>query len=96
MLHWKEQSNTSPLCPECGALVASGGRPWTFALFKNCIYLFLAVLGLRYCLGFSLVAASGGCSQVVMPGLLLVLASLVAEHELWGTCASVIVMLRLS
>ena len=42
-------------------------------------YLFLAVLGLCCCTGFSLVVASGGYSPVAVHGLLIVVASLVAE-----------------
>ena len=42
------------------------------------IYLFLAVLGLRRCVGFSLVVASRGYSL----GLLIVVASPVAGHGL--------------
>ena len=45
-------------------------------------YLFLAVLGLCCCTGFSLVVASGGYSPVAVPGLLIVVASLVAEPGL--------------
>ena len=49
-------------------------------LFKHLfIIYFLAVLGLRCCTGFSLVAASGGSSLVVVRGLLIAVASLVAE-----------------
>jgi hypothetical protein len=40
----------------------------------------LAVLGLCCCTGFSLDAASGGYSLVVVCKLLIVMASLVAEH----------------
>ena len=44
----------------------------------------MATLGLRCCLGFSLAVASGGCSLVVVHGLLLIaVASLVAEHGLY-------------
>ena len=43
-------------------------------------YLFLSVLGLRCCVGFSLIEASGGYSLVVVYSLLIVVASLVAEH----------------
>ena len=43
---------------------------------------FLAVLGLCCCTGFSLVVASGGYSLVVIDRLLIVVASLVAEHSL--------------
>ena len=39
------------------------------------IFLFLAVLGLRHCTGFSVLAASGGCSQVAAGGLLIAVAS---------------------
>ena len=45
------------------------------------IYL-LAVLGLRCYLSFSLDAASGGCLVAEVPGLFMVVASLVAELEL--------------
>ena len=38
--------------------------------------------------GLSLVVMSGGCSLVALHGLLIVVASLVAEHRLWGTGAS--------
>ena len=42
-------------------------------------YLSLAVLGLRGYTGFSQVAVSGSCSLVVVQGLLILVASLVAE-----------------
>ena len=44
-----------------------------------CISL-LAVLGLHCCAGFSLVVVSRGCSLIVVCGLLIAVASLVAEH----------------
>ena len=47
----------------------------------KCIYLFLAVLGLCCCTDFFLVAVQG---------LLIAVASLVAEHELLGAWASAI------
>ena len=52
--------------------------------FKNnfIFYLFLAVLGLHCCAGFSLVAASRGYSLVTAHKLLIVVASLVVEHGL--------------
>ena len=34
--------------------------------------------------GLFLVAAKGGCSLVAVHGLLIVVASPVVEHELWG------------
>ena len=46
------------------------------------IYLFLAVLGLRCCAGFSLVAESGCYSAAVLHGLPTAVASLVVEHGL--------------
>ena len=42
----------------------------------------MAVLGLHCCAGFSLLAASGGCSLAAVFGLLIVVASLAAEHGL--------------
>ena len=53
---------------------------WSF--FKKMILsiYFLVVLGC--CAGFSLVVANGGNSLVVVHGLLIVVASLVAEHGL--------------
>ena len=48
----------------------------------NVILFILAVLGLCRCVDFSLVAASGGCSPAVVHGILVALASLVAEHAL--------------
>ena len=46
------------------------------------IHLFLAVLGLHCCSGFSLVVMSGGYSPAAVRGLLIVVASLAAEYEL--------------
>ena len=46
------------------------------------VHLFLAALGLRCCMGFSLVALSGGYSLVPVLRLLIVVASFVAEHRL--------------
>ena len=57
--------------------------------------LFLAVLGLGCCVGFSLVAVSRGYS-LVEHGLLIVVASLVAEHRLQGVQASAVVARGLS
>ena len=67
-------------------LLSHHGSPWN----KFNIYLFivvliclvLAVLDLRCCLGFSLSAVSGGYSLAAVHGLLIVVASLVAEHGL--------------
>ena len=59
------------------------------------VYFFLAVLGLPCCVGFSLVAVSGGYSVVVTYWLLIVVTSVVAEHSLLGAQASVAVACRL-
>ena len=48
------------------------------------------------CAGLSLAVASGVCSLVAVYGLLIVVASLVAEHRLQSTQASVIVVCGLS
>ena len=45
------------------------------------MYLFLAVLGLRCCVGFFSVV-SGGHTLVVVLGFLIGVASLVVEHRL--------------
>ena len=50
--------------------------------FLDFIYLFMALLGFTCCAGFSLVAVSGGYSLVAVCGLLIPVASLVAEHRL--------------
>ena len=41
----------------------------------------MVVLGLHFCIGFSLVVASRSCSLVVVRGLLVVVASLVMELD---------------
>ena len=64
-------------------------------VFKTFFILFLAVLGLRCCAGFSLVAASRGHSPVAVRGLLIVVASLVVKHRLYSMGASVVVAPRL-
>ena len=50
------------------------------------------MLALHCCKGFSLVSVSGGYSSVAVPGLLIEVASLVAEHGLYGVWASVVVV----
>ena len=50
------------------------------AFYKKSIYLFLTVLHLCCCMGFSLVVASEGYSPVAVCGLLVVVASLVEDH----------------
>ena len=55
------------------------------------IILFLAVLGLHCCTGFSLVVARGGYSLMAMHGLLISVASLVAGHGIYSMQASAVV-----
>ena len=43
-----------------------------------------SILGLRCFTGFPLVAASGGYSPLTVSGLLLAVASFLAEHGLWA------------
>ena len=53
----------------------------------------MAVLGLHCCglvVGFSLVLVNRGYSLFAVRGLLIAEASLVMEHRLWGTRASVV------
>ena len=47
------------------------------------------------CMGFSLVAKSGGYSLVAVRGILVAVASLAAEHRLYGTQASAVAAPRL-
>ena len=53
-----------------------------FFFNKLFIYLFLTVLELHCCAGFSLVAVSWGYSLAVALGFVRVVASLVVEHRL--------------
>ena len=59
-------------------------------------YWFLAILGLHCYVGFSLVMSSRAYSLAVVLGLLIVVASLIMEHRLWGTWALVVVPCGLS
>ena len=58
------------------------GAHFFFFFFNNFINLFLAVLGLLCCVGFSLVVKSGDHCLVAVGGLLIAVASLVAELRL--------------
>ena len=56
---------------------------WDCCIYLNdFMYLFLTVLGLHCCMGFSLVAASSGSSLVVTRRLLISVACLVADPYL--------------
>ena len=57
-------------------------KSWTRLSNWTELVLFLVTQGLCYAFGLSLVAKSGGCSLVVVCRLLMVVASLVAEHRL--------------
>ena len=52
------------------------------------MYLFLAVLGVHWCTGFSLVVLNWGFSLVAVCRLLIAATSFVAEYKLWGSWAS--------
>ena len=48
--------------------------------------LFLAVLGLHCCMGFSLVLVNGGYSRVAVPEFLIAMASVVGQPGHMGSC----------
>ena len=81
-----------PWIEEPGGLQSMGsrsvGHDWSDLAILLC--LFLAMLGLHGCTGFSLAVVSGGPSLVVAHGLLIAVAPLVGEHRLWGVWASVV------
>ena len=56
--------------------------PQFLFLFFKFIYLFLAALGLRYCTCVFSSCGEWGLLFIVVRGLLIVVASLVAEHRL--------------
>ena len=51
-------------------------------LKEDCLYLFLAVVGLHCCADFSLIAVSRGCSLTVASRLLIWMTSLGVERGL--------------
>ena len=55
---------------------------WFFLFWYKFIYLFLAALGLRCCMRASSSCGERGLFFVVVRGLLIAVASLVAEHGL--------------
>lgn len=59
-------------------------------LFFRIICLFLAVLGVHGCSGFSLAVVSGGCFLVLGLGLFTAGASCVGEHGLSGAWVPVV------
>ena len=91
MYPMKKHVTQKHLCRMIPYLQSPFPTPKTTLLLKKIyfIYLFLAVLGLAHSAGFSLVEASRGYSRVSACRLLIVVASLVAEHGLWGAQASI-------
>ena len=67
--------------------------PIFFKFIKSC--LFLSLLGLRCCSGFSLLAVSGGDSLAAIHSLLVAVTSFLEEHRLQST-GSIVVVGRLS
>ena len=65
--------------------------PDCLSAFFEYLLILGAVLSLHYCMGFSLVAASGSYSPVMGHGLLVAVASLIG-NRLWGVWASVVAM----
>ena len=78
-LPWENFS--SPL-PAPGARGISLTKKNFFFFFANFFRLFLAVLSLHCCVGFCLVAAREDYSLVVVHGLHIAMAALVAGHRL--------------
>ena len=74
------------MSPALAGRILTTGSPgkslYQLLFFIYNFYLFLAVLGLCCWMGFSLIAASRGCSPVVVRGLLIAVASPVAKHGL--------------
>ena len=68
----------------------------SFFFLNVFMHLFLVVLGLCFCMGFSLVAMSRSYSLLAVLGFLIAVVSLVAGHKLWRVQASVAVSHRLS
>ena len=82
---FRTQSSIAYICKMTFRLSFLSG--WSF--LYNFIYLsWGAVLGLCCRTGFSLVVGSRGHSPAVVCELLIAVASLVAEHGLWGPQAS--------
>ena len=67
-----------------------------FFKINKFIYLFLSVLGLHCCLWAFFSCDERGLLFVVVCGLLILVASLFADHGLWGLRALAVVACRLS
>ena len=74
------------MSPALAGRILTTGSPgkslYQLVFFIYNFYLFLAVLGLCCCVGFSLIAMSRGYCPVVVRGLLIAVASPVAQHGL--------------
>ena len=80
-------------CKHCStATKGPGSQPVSMSLFffYNFIYLWLC------CVFIAALAVSRGYCLLAVHGLLMVVASLVAEHGFWGSQASVVAMCGLS
>ena len=79
------QSSCKMLSPavKCSFLVGTHSVNQSLIFFKL-INLFLAALGLRYCTQAFFSCGEWGLLFVVVCGLLIAVASLVAEHGLWA------------
>ena len=91
-VEWGESSEDQAHQERVKVLSESGFRKQRqFYFFQNnFLSLFLAAWGLHCCTGFSLAVARGGFSLAVVCGLLIAVASPVAEHRLQGVGASVV------
>ena len=69
----------TPFLPRWGKL----GKEWAGDFFFLLIYLFLVALGLRCCAWAFSSCSQRGLLFVGVRGLLITVASLVAEHGLW-------------
>ena len=74
------------MSPALAGRILTTGSPgkslYQLVFFIYNFNLFLAVLGLCCCVGFSLIAMSRGYCPVVVRGLLIAVASPVAQHGL--------------
>ena len=88
--HSMQYTRWSPSAEEASSwsFLLSHIYPFCCFIFSTCLFI-MALLGLCCCMGFSLVVVSRGYF-VSGCGLLTAVASLVAEHKLWSTQASVV------
>ena len=70
-------------------LLKTSLRVGAVSFFKKIFIYLLAIMRLRYCVGFPLVVESGGYSPDAVCRRLMVVASLIVEQRLCGVWASV-------